>query len=506
VGSIRSADFRIILLFLVCTLLIAAVGCGTPAGSGPSGLAPVTSGGLGSSVGADGTQSNPIDGMRSPGSLLISLDGIHLGKSGALPPGTTSIEISAANATTGQEEKISLKGEELSTFPIHTELKDAGAGNWVVEARAMGDGKEPLACGRSKVTVGTASQVVIDILLGIGITSTGLEPAAMTVPVGATVIITNHDDQDHRVLLGEGGIERKVESGKFIEANASKAGKMVVSCVDLPSAPPLLLTFQPMVLLGNLDSNIVAPGQDLVLSGTGFGDRQNEGAVLLGKRRVQVSSWSDQEITCRVPADFKLGRTDVELSLPTGPSNRLALTIGKEEPPSPSPAAPTSAIPTAAPAGAGQDPGTNARGHNQTPAGSGPPPDGSALLQLEGRRSGADSMVLSLKLTRDLEMIGGVAFILVGDPPQNLKMIKGGGRDGVEAGGLFSQAQLMVVPAAGSLEVGIVETGRTGKGPGELARFHLRSPAGPLTIRLQKPRITIKGQGEIQVDDITFKI
>ena len=79
--------------------------------------------------------------------------------------------------------------------------------------------------------------------------------------------------------------------------------------------------------ISGLSASTLAQAGRLTISGSGFGEDQNDSIVQIGGAFAPVSDWSDVSITAYVPDSAALGTDNVQVITSGGSSNTLQLTV-----------------------------------------------------------------------------------------------------------------------------------------------------------------------------------
>lgn len=91
--------------------------------------------------------------------------------------------------------------------------------------------------------------------------------------------------------------------------------------------PPVCNVATGVPDLRRVSNPIRAPGDPLTLHGTGFGDTQGSGKVMLGDTELAPSSWSDAEIVTEVPLGFTPGAHQLDVTDDGGERSATGMTI-----------------------------------------------------------------------------------------------------------------------------------------------------------------------------------
>lgn len=113
-------------------------------------------------------------------------------------------------------------------------------------------------------------------------------------------------------------------------AGAARKADGGITVTGLPVGKrPVILRFDSQVAprLDAVAPASAAPGEQVTLAGTGFGDERGTSGVSFGAAEADVfASWTDGQVTCEVP-DLPQGPLQVRVVTPAGASNAVAFDV-----------------------------------------------------------------------------------------------------------------------------------------------------------------------------------
>lgn len=229
---------------------------------------------------------------------------------------------------------ISITGEGLSSATTKTVAYSSAAvtfdnlplGNKTAEITALDALGITLSKGRVSFTIEGGKTTSASVVLGIVFTDSSFSPSSMTIPANTTLYFYNAGNSSH-ILTGNNAFNgTSIAPGGSTSVSFSSAGTYVCYLDSSSSGISCTITVgTPQII--NINPSSGASVTDLVtITGSGFGSSQGSSTVSFnGTTATSITSWSDTQLVCRVPAGASTG--NIVVTVGGTASNGYAFTV-----------------------------------------------------------------------------------------------------------------------------------------------------------------------------------
>jgi hypothetical protein len=146
-----------------------------------------------------------------------------------------------------------------------------------------------------------------------------------TLDITHSIRTTYSSDDSQIATIDANGVVTAVAPGQtfILVQTVSSSSQSAAVLVQVPQSPT---SGTPPVIISISPNHGIPGSTPVTITGTGFGQSQGIGSVLLGKRNAsQISSWSDTQIVATIPAGSRDGVAEVSQN--GLPSNDIPLTM-----------------------------------------------------------------------------------------------------------------------------------------------------------------------------------
>lgn len=229
---------------------------------------------------------------------------------------------------------ISITGEGLSSATTKTVPYSSAAvtfenlplGNKTAEITALDAFGIYLTKGRVSFLIEGGKTTSASVVLGIVFDDSSFSPSSMTIPANTTLFFYNAGNNSH-ILTGSSVFNgSSIAPGGSTSVLFSSAGTYVCYLDNASSGISCTITVGTPQITNINPSSGASVVDTVTITGSGFGSSQGLSTVTFnGTSAVSITSWSNTQIVCRIPAGASTG--NVVVTVGSTSSNGVSFTV-----------------------------------------------------------------------------------------------------------------------------------------------------------------------------------